>query len=77
MMSARVVKKVVAQGMNAVGLWEDLGPSWGRTARDRYRTMCGFMDGHGWKGAQIIERIVIEMPTGWQKMCKANAGRQP
>ena len=73
---SKIVKKTVAQGMNAGGRWEDLGPNWGRTAKDRYKTLCGFMNGHGWQGAQIIERIVIESPTGWQKMCKPNATDQ-
>lgn len=69
---SKIVKKRVAQGLNAGGRWEDLDSNWGRTAKDRYRVMCSMMTDLGWRGAQIIERIVIESPTGWQKLHKPN-----
>jgi len=67
---SKITKTPVAQGLDPLGRWVDLGTSWGIAAKKRYRALCNVMNGHGWQGARIIERIVIEHPTGQQKICK-------
>ena len=71
----KITTTTVAQGMDAGGEWQDLGPHFGNTPKQMFegvRALIG-KPGFGWQGAQIIERTVIEYPTGYQILRRPNA----
>ena len=72
----KIKTNLVAQGMDAGGEWEDLNSYFGDTPEQRYKHVCELIDtpGFGWKGAQLIERTIIEYPTGYPKLRKPNDG---
>ena len=68
--NAKIRHELVAQGMDGGGTWNDLSSHWGETPEARYSALCADLhtDGLSWLGVRIIERIIIETPTGWTKM---------
>jgi len=70
----KITTATVAQGMCADGEWEDLCFYFGDTPKQQYNEVIALIGqpGFEWKGARIIERTVIEYPTGWQKLSKAD-----